>query len=180
MIRSCRGLAGIVLGSAVVAACADAAPDPSASTSDAVATDQSVLPARASSETDNQRIPYAFSAFVPCAAGGLGEVVEFEGTLHVVFHVTVNSAGAYHSRMHFQPQGIGGTGLTTGDKYRATGVTQTFVNENAGLTSTYVNNFRLVGQGPGNNFLIHQNVHVTFTPDGRLTASVDNLSIECK
>jgi hypothetical protein len=44
---------------------------------------------------------------------------------------------------------------------------------------TFVNNFKIIGQGPGNNFLVHQNVHITVNANGTLTASVDNFSTEC-
>ena len=52
-----------------------------------------------------------------------------------------------------QPQGISGTGETTGDKYQAIGVTQeTFKGsfQNGQANDTFVNNFRIIGQAPGN------------------------------
>lgn len=83
-------------------------------------------------------------------------------------------------KQHFQPQGISGTGLTTGDKYQATGVTQQEFNATAGLTQKFINNFRMIGQGPGNNFLVHETFHVTITPNGDVTSTVDNFSVECR
>jgi hypothetical protein len=43
-----------------------------------------------------------------------------------------------------------------------------------------VNNFRIIGQGPGNNYLVHEVFHVTINANGEVTAYVDNFSIECK
>ena len=43
-----------------------------------------------------------------------------------------------------------------------------------------MNNFRIIGQGPGNNFLVHETFHVTINANGVVTATVDNFSVECK
>jgi hypothetical protein len=130
--------------------------------------------------TTNDKIPYTASVLVPCAAGGAGEVVDLSGTLHVLFCTTLDGNGGFHTKYHFQPQGVSGTGQTTGDKYQATGVTQREFNGKVGSEFTFVNNFRIIGQGPGNNFLVHQLVHVTVNANGEVTAFVDNSSIECK
>jgi len=84
---------------------------------------------------------------------------------------------------HFQPQGISGTGEMTGEKYQATGVTQeSFKNsfQNGQANSTYVNNFRIIGQGPGNNFLVHETLHFTINAKGAVTVFHDNFSVACK
>src|SRR5262249_45797450 len=127
----------------------------------------------------NQNIPIDISVFVPCANGGAGEVVDLSGTLHDMFAVTVNG-NHFSAKVHDNPQGITGTGETTGDKYQGTGATQQQLSGNVGEETTFINNFRIVGQGPGNNFLVHENTHVTVNANGVVTASVDNFSIDCK
>jgi hypothetical protein len=129
--------------------------------------------------TTNEMIPYQDSVFVPCANDGAGEWVDLSGTLHVLFHTTVHDS-AFHTKAHYQPQGVTGIGRITGDKYQATGVTQDNYNGNVGTQHTFVNNFRIIGQGSGNNLLVHQLVHMTVNANGEVTASVDNLSVECK
>ncbi len=149
------------------------------------ALDDSVTPpsfAAATTVTDNVSFPVNIGVFIPCAAGGAGEVVFLSGNLHSLFHSTVNGNN-FKFKIHSQPQGISGTGLTTGDKYQGTGVTQTtsggsFVNGQ--FSDTFINNFRIIGEGPGNNFLIHQTFHITFNANGVLTAFVDNFSSDCK
>ena len=136
--------------------------------------------AEATTFTDNVQIPIEIVVFVPCAAGGAGELVDLSGNLHVLFHFTLDDSGGFHSKFHFQPQGVSGTGLTTGDKYQGTGVTQGQFNGKVGFESTFVNNFRIIGHGPGNNFLVHENFHITVNANGTVTAFVDNFSIECK
>lgn len=117
--------------------------------------------------------------FVPCADAGAGEYVELTGELHDLFHVTANANG-FHIKGHDNPQGVSGTGLTTGVKYQATGVTQFEQNMTVGAQYTSINNFRIIGQGPGNNYLVHDNFHMTINLHGEVTSYHDNFSVECK
>jgi hypothetical protein len=127
----------------------------------------------------NESFPIAITVFVPCADGGAGELVVLEGDLHVLLTITEN-ANHLSVKSHSQPQGISGIGLSTGDKYQGTGVTQDHFTIGLGETFTFVNNFRIIGQGPGNNFLVHETFHVTINANGVVTAVVDNFSVECK
>jgi hypothetical protein len=82
---------------------------------------------------------------------------------------------------HFQPQGISGLGQTTGAKYQATGETEFQTNAKAvPFETSFVNNFKIIGQGPGNNLLIHENMHLTVNANGTVTAVIDNTSVECR
>jgi len=78
------------------------------------------------------------------------------------------------------PQGVSGFSLTTGTKYQATGITRDNFSGRFGFEETFVNNFRIIGQGPGNNFLVHENFHITVNANGTVTSFHDNFSIECK
>ena len=135
--------------------------------------------APASSSTVSTVFPIDLIVFVPCANGGAGEDVALSGNLHDLFHITVNG-NSLHVKTHDQPQGISGTGLVTGDKYQATGVTQDEFNTSVGMEETFINNFRIIGQGPGNNFLVHENFHITINANGTVTASHDNFTVDCK
>ena len=130
----------------------------------------------------NTDVPIVLDVFVPCANGGAGENVHFEGTLHVLMSLTING-NHVSGKAHFQPQGLNGVGGVTGDKYQATGVTQGEFSDNlinGQATETFVNNFRIIGQGPGNNATVHENAHITINANGILTATVDNFSADCK
>jgi hypothetical protein len=75
------------------------------------------------------------------------------------------------------PQGVTGTGL----KYVGVGASpQDEFNVKVGKEHTSVTNKRIVGQGPGNNLLMHTTTHTTVLGDGTVTSFVDNVSIECK
>lgn len=135
----------------------------------------------ATTTTTNEFIPVAIGVFIPCANGGAGENVVLTGELHILSHVTISNSGNVSLKIHFQPQGISGDGQVTGDKYQGTGVTQEHVNINNPLpfVDTFVNNFRMIGQGPGNNFSVHQNVHVTVNANGDVTSTVNNNNVSC-
>jgi hypothetical protein len=140
-----------------------------------------IAPADAAVEVNNTA-DFFLSVFVPCAAGGAGEIVDLSGPLHALITLTINGNEA-SGLMHFQPQGISGIGETTGDKYQATGVTKTSFSvsfQNGQANTTFVNNFRIIGQGPGNNFLVHETAHITINANGAVTVNHDNFSTECK
>jgi hypothetical protein len=109
--------------------------------------------------------------------------VLLEGTLHETFHLGING-NRFQLKIIDNPQGLRGIGQVTGDKYQATGETQTMINDrtfvNGVFTESYINNFKIIGQGPGNNFLIHENFHVTVNANGTVTALLDHLTADCK
>src|SRR4030095_11845628 len=140
------------------------------------------VPANAAKQV-NDMSDINLTVFVQCAAGGDGETVYLRGRLHNMIHFTINGNNV-SGVGHFQPQGISGTGETTGDKYQATGVTKDssfkLSFQNGQANQTFVNNFRIIGQGPGNNLLVHEVAHITFNANGTVTVSHDNFSAECK
>jgi hypothetical protein len=125
------------------------------------------------------REPLELSLLIPCAADGAGETVDLSGTLHVVLHMTTDGHGGVHIREHFNPQGVSGYGQTTGGKYQATGVTVEQLNATIGVQSTFINNFRVIGPGRGNDFIVHENFHVTVNANGTVTANVGNTTTSC-
>ena len=136
--------------------------------------------ASATTTTTTTKFDVQLFAFVPCANGGAGEVVELTGSLNDVFKVTDTGNGQFILKVHDNPQGVVGIGLTTGDVYRGTGATRFGDVLAAGETFSFVNNFRIIGQGTGNNLLVHENFHITVNPDGTLTSFHDNFSFKCK
>lgn len=140
-----------------------------------------VVPANAAVQV-NDTTDISLSVFIPCAAGGAGETVDLSGPLHTLISFTINGNNV-NGYFHFQPQGISGIGESTGAKYQATGVTlESFKNslQNGQANLTFVNNFRIIGQGPGNNYLVHETMHVTINADGTATVFHDNFSVDCK
>jgi hypothetical protein len=129
--------------------------------------------------TANERVPLAFAGFVPCANGGSGEIVAGLIEVHNLITSTTN-ANNVSGKFQFQPQGSM-VGAITGDTYRVTGVTQGTLNEsleNGHAALTYVNNFRLIGPGPGNNLVVREIAHMTIDGD-EVIVKHDDLSIDC-
>jgi hypothetical protein len=136
--------------------------------------------AAASTVTTIVRTPIDGLMSASCANGGAGEDVAVSGTLHEVFHTTVDGAGGFHVRQQFNWQGVGGIGQVTGAKYRFTGGNVLELNMKAGSEQTLVNNFRVIGQGPDNNFVFHQTSHVTVNANGTVTVSHLSFQFECR
>jgi len=127
----------------------------------------------------NTIITFAQPVFIPCVP----EDVLIQGNLHILVTQTVDGRGGVHFKFHYQPQGVTGIGSATGTVYHATGLTQGHTNVNSGglpYTDTYVNNFRIIGEGPGNNLLVQNVFHVTVNENGEVTAVVDRTSVDCK
>lgn len=126
----------------------------------------------------NTVIDYSDVVPIPCA----GENVFISGRLHLLIIEQYDANGGIHYKFHGQPQGMTGIGLVSGNTWHATGLTQGHTNVHSGLPfeDTYVNNYRIIGSGPGNNFLVHEVFHITVNANGDVTANVVNASVECK
>ena len=130
----------------------------------------------------NESLDVSLEIFIPCANGGAGELVILEGPLHALITGNING-NRVSGMVQAQPQGLSGVGEVTGDTYHATGKTQDHFNgslNNGQFEATFVNNFRIIGEGPGNNFLLHEDLHVTINANGEVTTIHDNFSVDCK
>jgi len=127
-------------------------------------------------------VPISLSVFVPCAAGGAGELIDTSGRLHVVLSSTVNGNNV-RVNQSFNPQDVVGTGETTGDTYHSTGVTRFdfTASVNAFPTEfTFVNNFYMIGTtSTAGRLLVHETIHVTVDANGATTANFDKPSVRC-
>lgn len=130
--------------------------------------------------TESNRFPIDIIEFVQCAEEGVGEEVRLYGKIHELFHITSDNAGGVHVKIHSNFQGVSGIGLTSGDKYHGTGVTQEGFNIKSGSEFTFVETFHIIGQGAGNNLVIHDKTHFTVNSDGEVTTFHDNFTFECK
>jgi hypothetical protein len=135
-------------------------------------------PTRASFVTTvNETTPITLTVFNPCS----GELLVLKGTLHTVRTVIFADSGQISIYYHFQREvsGISAGGVY----YRGSGVNQGHTSFSAGdapYEATYVTTLRIIGQGPGDNFLLHVNGHLTINADGTLTSSHDFFSSECR
>ena len=108
-----------------------------------------------------------------------GGTSDRETTSFGPFHNKYGTGGV-HFKFQSSDQGISGTGLTTGDKYHRTGATNSEFNAKVGEQSTVVDSFNIIGQGNGNNFLLHVILHITVNANGTVAAEVFDFRVECK
>jgi hypothetical protein len=136
--------------------------------------------AQATTDTFNEKVPLDQIVDNPCT----GEPLHLTGELHILFHVTEDANGGLHVQTHFQPQGVSGTGLLSGEQYRGVGVTRDEFyfppGEFREREFTSVNRFYMISAGPSDNMLETATIHVTFNANGEPTAElVRPLETEC-
>ena len=130
--------------------------------------------------TTNEKQSLAFAGYVPCANGGAGEVLSGTVEAHTMAAETANG-NKDRSQFQFQVHGTM-VGAITGDTYRVSGVTRGASQEsfeNGHYNLTYVNNFHLIGPGPGNDLIAHEIAHIIEIGDD-VVVQHDSLSIDCR
>jgi len=132
----------------------------------------------ASATAVTEKIPFDF---VLAPEEACGEAIHLSGTLLAEFSFTETSSGNVEIGFHFNPQGITGVGLTSGATYHATGETlgTTTIRATGGISDTFVNNFKIIGEGSALNFLETDVIHVTVNANGVVTATVEKSMIRC-
>jgi len=84
-----------------------------------------------------------------------------------------------HYKITVLAQNVVGTGQVTGDSYvYSGGYTETGVLS-VGETGTSLNDFRIIGQGAGNNFIAHTVSHYTFNANGELVVDFEITGATC-
>ena len=125
--------------------------------------------------------PFDFLVDNPCAADGAGEVIEFTGFAHTLFHFTIN--GSRVSMTALVQFHISGVGLSTGDQYQSTQAIH-FAESgslvNGQFLTTFVGNAEVTGPGPGNNMYFPATLHVTVNANGEVTAEISKGDFVCK
>ncbi len=138
-----------------------------------------VVAAQANVETAILTFPVERREFIPCANGGAGEFVVLTGETRVLLHSTGNpnnNLTLRHAQTH-----LTGVGEITGDVYRASGMATDTHRSGPGLSTLdlIMNSLRIIGQGPGNDFTLHQTLHILFTPSEKAITS-GHFRVECK
>ena len=130
--------------------------------------------------TANEQLSIAYAGYVPCANGGAGELLTGTIDVHDLASETVNGNNVAW-RFTFERRGEL-VGRVTGDTYRLAGVehgayTQSLDSEHS--TLTYVNRYRLIGPGPGNNLVVSETAHVTIDGDENVVVQRDDFAVDC-
>jgi hypothetical protein len=136
-------------------------------------------PASAQANPDHQR--FRITATFPTTNACNGEPVQVSQTLLFNTNTVTDSAGQRHVTETTIATGEGQGSL--GNDYRFSRQSHTTVMNAADFapfSQTVVHHFRLVGQGSAPSFVITQTIHFTINANGELTASVSNISSECR
>jgi len=139
------------------------------------------LSAAASSEL--LTLPFDNTVWVSCANDGLGEDVALTGELEIRVHTTEDANGGVRVASHVRPSHVEGVGDVTGATYRGHGgtiITEHSYPDGLPESSHFVNNFRIIGQGRGNNLQIHMVIHQKWDASGQLTLDTELDHHECK
>lgn len=146
----------------------------------ALAAGSAALPAasgQATTVTTNETMPFTDSRVNPCN----GDVVNFSGNMHLVNHVTIDSAGGTHLETHVNYSGVSGVGAPSGAEYRVVTTRNTSINDSASPQSevTVVQVINLIAQGSVPNFRLFMTFHVTINANGQTTSTVTNVTTKC-
>jgi hypothetical protein len=125
-------------------------------------------------------VPYDQTLFVPCGNGGAGEDVALTGSLKILENIVYNDHG-FTFNYHVITQGITGVGLSTGEKFQASGgnkgtITGEF-GEEGQYSRVFIQQLRIIGQN--SVFKVTYKTKITITPDGKITTSIDDETIDC-
>ena len=133
---------------------------------------------QATTTTTNEELPISSSIANTCN----GDTVTFQGTVHVVNTVTVDSSGGFHLKTHSNYQDVSGTGTPSGVNYRIVTTTNETINDNDGpqFEMTVVQTVKAVSQGSAPNLFLHVVMHVTINANGETTSTVDEVTAECR
>ena len=141
------------------------------------------MPARAEAITNVQNrvhVPVSFGIRVACAADGMGEMVNFTGNFHYLGIFTGSSGGPLQYQFTTLTQDISGVGQVTGDSYVYSGAVRESGVLAQGETMTSQYNFRVIGQGSGNNFMGHTLAHYTINANGDPVVEFEFSDATCK
>jgi hypothetical protein len=124
-------------------------------------------------------VPIAETLFVSCANGGAGENITLTGTTNFVYQITWNDHG-FHLVYHANSHALTGVGLSSGETFTGSDGTQgtvmgSFVN-NQWIGTT---NERMIINGQNTKYTIVYKNHLVVTPDGKVTVSISEKTIDC-
>ena len=134
--------------------------------------------AQTTATTTSENIPFTDTRPNPCN----GDLVTFQGTMHVTNTVTTDSGGGSHLKTHVNYQDVSGTGVPSGLNYRVmTTVNDTLNDNDAGqFETTVIQTVKLISQGSAPNLFLRIVFHITINANGQTTSTVSETRIECR
>lgn len=165
----------LIIACVALAGCGTSDTDMTTNSMNSAIQSNSMNTAGALAFTINVQVPIDVIFSNPCG----GEDIQFVGTEHQQLHITINGNSA-NVRQRVNDQSVTGVGLTTGTKYNRTGMTKDNFTVHVGEQETFVNSFKVIGQGPDNNLLVQEVFHITINANGEVTVLFDKFTAVCK
>ncbi len=106
------------------------------------------------------------------------EPVQIDGTYHIISDFNIIGDGRVHGRFHINAKGKG-TGLVSGAKYEWNDAINDAFNAAIGVTETFTQNWKVIGQGSATDFTLKQKFHITINANGELTVLRGDFVAEC-
>jgi hypothetical protein len=121
------------------------------------------------------------AVFTLDASACAGELIDVEGTLHTVNHVTDLGDGAYHINSHFNVANLQGTGRTTGGNYviPAAGNAVEHVVSSGQLITGSVDVNLVVGKGKLDNQVAFARIHYVVSDEGEIKVETIQFHFAC-
>ncbi len=133
---------------------------------------------QATTTTTSETIPFTSTLPNPCN----GDLVTFQGNMHVTNHVTNDTSGGFHLKTHVNYQSVSGTGTPSGLNYRVGTTANETINDNDGsqFETTVIQNVKLITQGPALNYFLQVVFHITINANGETTSTVTETKVQCR
>jgi hypothetical protein len=130
--------------------------------------------------SSEELVPYDRTLFVPCGNSGAGEEVTLTGSLKFVEQIIYNDRG-FTFNYNVIAQGITGVGLSTGEKFQASGGNKGTITGEFGEEGQYTRVFmeKLMIVGQNSVFKVLYKTKITITPDGKITTSIEEETVDC-
>jgi hypothetical protein len=122
-------------------------------------------------EATSTDMPLYFLRSADCT----GEMVEISGTIHMVNQIQADGS----AMGHFNYQNVRGLGLTSGNIYQTPAVDHIRLSAPFPTSITSVRSFLLISRGSSSNLLIHVAYHITINENGKTTAFIEDLDVQC-
>lgn len=129
-------------------------------------------------ELNEQHVPIQTTYLDPCTQ----ESIVFSGYIHVRIATTIDENGGLHLDLSSDETSLTGVGTVTQNQYHASSERHTIENNQgpAPLTMTVIDDLRILGPNPNDNWFMYVHSHVTVNANGTATAGVDNVQAECR
>ena len=127
----------------------------------------------------NEQFPIDYRVANVC--GDINEAIQLDGTLHVNSTSVSDPKGGFHGTSHANWQGVEGTNLVTGEKYRfiSRGASTFSTNGEAPFTSIMTTHNNMVGDS-GVILVMQIQFKITVNANGEVTTQFAHQSAECK